>query len=107
MTFRWIALGLWVLAIATEAVGIFWLLRQRVYVGEDGTLLPPEALRRRIEAAGIIPGRPLIVTCGSGVSACALIHALHLLGHDDAALYDGAWAEWGGRSDTPIQSGTQ
>ena len=76
-------------------------------VGEDGTLLPPEALRRRIEAAGIIPGRPLIVTCGSGVSACALIHALHLLGHDDAALYDGAWAEWGGRSDTPIQSGTQ
>ena len=76
-------------------------------VGEDGTLLPPEALRRRIEAAGIIPGRPLIATCGSGVSACALIHALHLLGHDDAALYDGAWAEWGGRSDTPIQSGTQ
>ena len=76
-------------------------------VGEDGTLLPPEALRRRIEAAGIIPGRPLIVTCGSGVSACALIHALHLLGHDDAALYDGAWAEWGGRADTPIQSGTQ
>lgn len=39
MTFRWIALGLWVLAIATEAVGIFWLLRQRVYVGEDGTLV--------------------------------------------------------------------
>ena len=76
-------------------------------VGEDGTLLPPEALRRRIEAAGIIPGRPLIATCGSGVSACALIHALLLLGHDDAALYDGAWAEWGGRSDTPIQSGTQ
>ncbi|WP_406249936.1 hypothetical protein ACI7YT_07560 [Microbacterium sp. M] len=38
-TFRWIALGLWVLAIATEAVGIFWLLRQRVYVGEDGTLV--------------------------------------------------------------------
>ncbi|MFB7250478.1 hypothetical protein [Microbacterium sp. NPDC056234] len=39
MTFRWIALALWVLAIATEAVGIFWLLRQRVYVGEDGTLV--------------------------------------------------------------------
>jgi len=39
LTFRWIALGLWVLAIATEAVGIFWLLRQRVYVGEDGALV--------------------------------------------------------------------
>ncbi|HWV49232.1 MAG TPA: hypothetical protein VN035_07230 [Microbacterium sp.] len=38
-TFRWIALGLWILAIATEAVGIFWLLRQREFVGEDGTLV--------------------------------------------------------------------
>jgi thiosulfate/3-mercaptopyruvate sulfurtransferase len=36
------------------------------------------------------------------VSACALIHALHLLGHDESALYDGAWAEWGGRADTPL-----
>ncbi|WP_243225172.1 hypothetical protein [Microbacterium sp. CIAB417] len=39
LTFRWIAVGLWVLAIAAEAVGIFWLLRQRVFVGEDGTLV--------------------------------------------------------------------
>jgi thiosulfate/3-mercaptopyruvate sulfurtransferase len=39
------------------------------------------------------------------VSACALIHALHLLGHDQVALYDGAWTEWGGRADTPIESG--
>lgn len=39
LTFRWIALGLWILAIATEAVGIFWLLRQREFVGEDGALV--------------------------------------------------------------------
>jgi thiosulfate/3-mercaptopyruvate sulfurtransferase len=74
-------------------------------VGEDGTVLPAESLRRRIAAAGIDPSRPIIATCGSGVSACALIHALHLLGHDQVALYDGAWTEWGGRADTAIESG--
>ena len=74
-------------------------------VREDGTVLPAESLRRRIAAAGIDPTRPIIATCGSGVSACTLIHALHLLGHDQVALYDGAWAEWGGRADTPIASG--
>jgi thiosulfate/3-mercaptopyruvate sulfurtransferase len=71
----------------------------------DGTLLPPEALRRRIEAAGIDPARPVVATCGSGVSACTLIHALHLLGHDRVALYDGAWSEWGGRTNTPVEPG--
>jgi thiosulfate/3-mercaptopyruvate sulfurtransferase len=74
-------------------------------VREDGTVLPAESLRRRIAAAGIDPSRLIIATCGSGVSACALIHALHLLGHDQVALYDGAWTEWGGRADTPIESG--
>jgi thiosulfate/3-mercaptopyruvate sulfurtransferase len=74
-------------------------------VREDGTLLPAELLQRRIAAAGIDPSGPIIATCGSGVSACALIHALHLLGHDQATLYDGAWTEWGGRADTPVESG--
>ncbi len=74
-------------------------------VDENGILLPPEALRRRISTAGIDPTHPIIATCGSGVSACALIHALHLLGHDQATLYDGAWTEWGGRADTPVETG--
>jgi thiosulfate/3-mercaptopyruvate sulfurtransferase len=72
-------------------------------VGADGTMLPPDELRRLIEGAGIDPDRPVVATCGSGTSACALVLALHLIGRP-AALYDGAWAEWGGRSDTPVES---
>ena len=74
-------------------------------VSGDGTVLPLELLRRRLADAGVDPGRPLIATCGSGVSACALLHALHLLGYDHAGLYDGAWTEWGGRDDTPVEGG--
>lgn len=49
--------------------------------------------------------RPVVCSCGSGVSACALAFALHRLGREDVAVYDGSWSEWGGREDTPIESG--
>jgi thiosulfate/3-mercaptopyruvate sulfurtransferase len=74
-------------------------------VSPDGTVLPPAELERRIAGAGIDPDLPIIATCGSGTSACALIHALHLIGRTQVSLYDGAWAEWGGRNDTPVTTG--
>jgi thiosulfate/3-mercaptopyruvate sulfurtransferase len=74
-------------------------------VAEDGTLLPRDALRRRIALAGIDPARPIVATCGSGTSACALVYALHVLGHERVSVYDGSWTEWGGRTDTPVSTG--
>jgi thiosulfate/3-mercaptopyruvate sulfurtransferase len=74
-------------------------------VSANGTFLPPERLRARIEAAGLDPRRPVVTTCGSATSACSLVLALALLGHDGVAVYDGSWTEWGGRSDTPVEVG--
>ena len=74
-------------------------------VNPDGTILPPASLRGRLEAAGIDLSQPIIATCGSGTSACTLVLSLHSLGHQGAAVYDGAWTEWGGRPDTPVESG--
>jgi thiosulfate/3-mercaptopyruvate sulfurtransferase len=74
-------------------------------VNPDGTILPPQSLRRRLEAAGIDLSQPIIATCGSGTSACNLVLGLALLGHRDVAVYDGAWTEWGGQSDTPVEAG--
>jgi thiosulfate/3-mercaptopyruvate sulfurtransferase len=55
--------------------------------------------------AGVALGRPIVTSCGSGVTACALAFALHLIGHPAAAVYDGSWSEWGLPGDTPIETG--
>jgi thiosulfate/3-mercaptopyruvate sulfurtransferase len=74
-------------------------------VGSDGTILPEAQLRSRFAAAGIDLSQPIVATCGSGTSACALVLALNHLGHRQTAVYDGAWTEWGGRADTPVETG--
>jgi thiosulfate/3-mercaptopyruvate sulfurtransferase len=55
--------------------------------------------------AGLPLDRPIVTSCGSGVTACALAFALHLIGHPGAAVYDGSWSEWGLPGDTPVETG--
>jgi thiosulfate/3-mercaptopyruvate sulfurtransferase len=69
------------------------------------TIRPAEELARLFDEAGIDRSRPVVTTCGSGVTACALAFGLHLLGHSDFAIYDGSWSEWGLPGDHPVETG--
>jgi thiosulfate/3-mercaptopyruvate sulfurtransferase len=64
-----------------------------------------EQLTALFRAAGVALDRPIVTSCGSGVTACALAFALHLIGHPGAAVYDGSWSEWGLPGDTPVETG--
>jgi thiosulfate/3-mercaptopyruvate sulfurtransferase len=76
-------------------------------LAKDGKLLPPDALREKFEAAGVDLSRPVVTSCGSGVTAAVLTLALETLGHKENRLYDGSWSEWGGRDDTPVKTGSE
>ncbi len=66
-------------------------------------LAPPDALEDIFKAKGVTPGTSAVTTCGSGVTAAILSLALARIGLGPSSLYDGSWAEWGGRDDTPVE----
>ena len=68
------------------------------------TVLRPDALGEKFGAAGVDMDKPVITSCGSGVTACILALGLHLVGHRDVAVYDGSWSEWGASEDAPIET---
>lgn len=74
-------------------------------VAADGGLKSVDHLRAAFADAGVDLERPIVTTCGSGVSAAVLALALARLGLDRTPVYDGSWTEWGGREDTPIVTG--
>jgi thiosulfate/3-mercaptopyruvate sulfurtransferase len=64
-----------------------------------------DALRAAFEAAGVDLSKPMVTTCGSGVTAAVLLFGAHLLGKDDVRLYDGSWSEWGADAALPKATG--
>jgi len=80
-------------------------LHYATLVNDDGTLKSAAELQAAFTAAGVDLTQPIVTTCGSGVTAALLALALARLGREDVPVYDGSWAEWGGRADTPVVTG--
>ena len=69
------------------------------------TLRVTSEIAAAFDAAGVARDRPVVCSCGSGVTACVLAFGLHLVGARDAAVYDGSWSEWGQPGDAPVETG--
>jgi thiosulfate/3-mercaptopyruvate sulfurtransferase len=75
-----------------------------LYDGESKTMKSAAQLTALFDESGVARDRPIVTSCGSGVTACNLALGLYLVGNTDVAIYDGSWTEWGGRDDTPIDT---
>ncbi len=68
------------------------------------TFKPADEIKAVFDEAGLNLKKPITASCGSGVTASVLAFGLYLIGHTEAAVYDGSWAEWGAAEDTPIDT---
>jgi thiosulfate/3-mercaptopyruvate sulfurtransferase len=80
-------------------------LPQASLFNPDNSFKRGEDLRGAFAAAGVDLSKPLVATCGSGITACVLLFGAHLLGKEDVSLYDGSWSEWGADPATPKKTG--
>jgi thiosulfate/3-mercaptopyruvate sulfurtransferase len=80
-------------------------LPQSDFFRADNSFRQSEELRAAFHAAGVDLSKPLVTTCGSGVTACVILFGAHLLGKTDMSLYDGSWSEWGADPATPKAQG--